>query len=346
MVGQYATKDPDPSEELWRDDRAGGSFYGGSIEAAGMNSSRGAAALAIGALIRADPERLGRLRSTLESLVRDPSLSVRACAAEAVGVVMNLDAEFGFALFDALVDADDQLLGAGSLQPLLGHAAWVALDRYRTLFERMMRSAHPTVHAAAGRAFALASLENEAARSLVAEALALGTPAKVSVALVFASNVRAPKYRDWCTAQLMPLFNDVDEGVQDAVAWCWRELNEEERRGLLQLVEAFAECRAFARQHHDVLRLLEESSGDTTRTILVVCGRIAQQDGDNLGNIQTAAAADADRVTNLVLRAYTQSAGNAELQAQCLDLIDQLAAHGAIDLDEALAEYERFAPVG
>ena len=345
MVTWYATQDPDPAEDLWREDRTGGSFYGGSVEGAGMNSSRGSAALAIGALIRAKPERLNRLRATLESLVRDPSVSVRACAAGAVGVVVDLDSEFGFELFGSLIDSDDRLLGTSSLQPLLSHVAWVALDRYRELFQRMMRSEYPEVHAAVGRALALASLENEAARPLLSKALTLGTQARVGAALVFATNVRSPKYRDWSAAQLIPLFDDEDEAVQDAVLWCWRELNEEERRGLLPLLEAFTASRAFARQHHDVLRLLEQSTGDTTRTILLVVDRIAEQDGDNLGNIQTAAAADADRVTNLVLRAYTQSAGDPDLQARCLDLIDRLAAHGAMDLDEALSEYERIAPI-
>ncbi len=82
IVAFYATKDPDPNQELWRTEAsAGQAFFGGSIDMAAINSTRGAAADAVGRLIAFDPSRLQTLLPTVEHLVADNSIAVRAATA-------------------------------------------------------------------------------------------------------------------------------------------------------------------------------------------------------------------------------------------------------------------------
>lgn len=81
----YALYDSDPEQELWRTETSNGQgYYGGDVQSAGINSTRGAAVSAITELIFADKNRASYLQLPLQQIVRDPSIAVRSCAAEAL----------------------------------------------------------------------------------------------------------------------------------------------------------------------------------------------------------------------------------------------------------------------
>ncbi|NEE59558.1 hypothetical protein G3M55_85345, partial [Streptomyces sp. SID8455] len=86
--------DPDPRSEAARTGAdPGQERYGGDLLTAGINSTRGEAALAIGALLRAADTAAQELLPLLGSLAVDPVMSVRVCAAEAVVALLRHDPE-------------------------------------------------------------------------------------------------------------------------------------------------------------------------------------------------------------------------------------------------------------
>ena len=80
-VAFYATADPDPEGDPWLTNPAREAGLGESAVTAAINSVRGEAAGAIAALLFADADRIGPLRSAVVALVRDPTRTVRSVAA-------------------------------------------------------------------------------------------------------------------------------------------------------------------------------------------------------------------------------------------------------------------------
>lgn len=120
IVVWYATKHADPEQELARvESGSSDAYYRGDLLTAGINSVRGSAAQALAYVLWRKPKSVSRLKSSLETLVRDPVLAVRTCAAWTVAAVVRHDLDLGLALFATLVDADDELLAAQPVEELL-----------------------------------------------------------------------------------------------------------------------------------------------------------------------------------------------------------------------------------
>ena len=117
MLDWLATEHPEPDKELWREEApSGGVYYGGDILTHGINTTRGRAAEAIHGLILRDASYINRFRDTVERLVNDKSVAVRACASSTLLAVINHDSEFALGQFLRLVEPrgnktdDDRLL--------------------------------------------------------------------------------------------------------------------------------------------------------------------------------------------------------------------------------------------
>ena len=90
MLSWLAIAHPDPEKELWNEEVTGGSsYYGEDILHRGINTTRGCAARSIGSLILSDASYIDRFRATIEQLVNDRSLAVRACAGFTLLSIIN-----------------------------------------------------------------------------------------------------------------------------------------------------------------------------------------------------------------------------------------------------------------
>lgn len=83
LVADIAVGDPDPARR-----ESGETWNGGSIESAALNSTRGAAALALGDLLAEDPGRLPLVEPALQELVADPQPEVRASTIAALAPLL------------------------------------------------------------------------------------------------------------------------------------------------------------------------------------------------------------------------------------------------------------------
>jgi hypothetical protein len=93
IVAAVATGDPDPGPREPDED-----WDGGSIDFAALNSTRSAAALAIGTLLAEDPGRLPLVETALRRLVADPQTEVRAAAATAVTPLLYSSPELALSM--------------------------------------------------------------------------------------------------------------------------------------------------------------------------------------------------------------------------------------------------------
>ena len=341
IVAWYATEDPDPEREFWRTEASlGGVYYGGDIFTAGINCVRGRAAEAIGALIFEDPSRLDGFRPALQRMVQDPSIAVRSCVAQALLCVLRHDRDLAVSLFLRLCDTEDVLLGTSRVERFLYYAIATHFEALVPTLERMIASEVEDVATAGARQACLAALSFEEARLFAERCLAGGDALRVGAAGVFATNAGVAELRSYCDDVLCRLFDDPSQDVRRKASGCFRHFGDAELGNHMPLVEAFTNSAAFTEDCNDLIRALDETTAELPQTGLAVCERFLDGFGDQAGDIRTAAAREADRISRLIVRTYSQSRDEA-MRSRCLDAIDRMAELAIYGYDKALASLDR-----
>jgi hypothetical protein len=343
MVTQVAASDPDPAGDEWRTSQSGARpSYGRDIDQAGLNSTRGAAALALGALVFEDHGRLGAVRGALTRLAADPSLPVRAATAAALASMLSIDAELAVDLFrSAVAEAPDELLASGYVERFLyyairsGHYARVA-----DILSHMINSATDGVRQAGARQLTVASFARPELDSLVDTALKGDDATRGAIMGVFAVNVSNRSRRDRVFEVLKRGLSDPSREVRSSAARAFYTLDKQRLDDYTALLEAFADSDALPDNAGVVLHMLDEVRRPLPPVALDVCERFVQAHGAEIGDIATAAAGDAMYVVHLVLRLHAQC-NDSDIRRRCLDLVDQLVAIRAHGIDQDLASLER-----
>jgi hypothetical protein len=342
MVCWYATEDPDPEREVWLEEAGNGSYsYGGEPFSAGINSTRGRAALAIADLIAPREARVEIFLPTLERLVDDPSVAVRSCAARALLTTMIHDRDLAVGLFVRLCEgADDALLGTEFVERFLRYATATHFLELEPVLERMLASADHAAVAVGARQSCFAALDVEAAKPLAEGCLKGDEARRAAAAEVFAANLGTARYRSVCEEGLVDLFGDDAEEVRRTAARCFSRLRDKELGEYRDLVRAFADSRAFDTEHGQLLYALQRTTARMPDESCLACERFLEVVGEDAANIQLRAAADAATALEILVRSYNQSREPA-LQARCLDLFDRMTEIRAYQVIGTLERYER-----
>jgi len=136
IIRYYALEDPNPDEENSDETESSRGLLND-----GINTVRGTTATAIAALIGADENRADWFWSILEEMVDDPSLSVRACVAQALLAASNRDEERAVNLFLQLCEINEhRLLPKPFTDRFLPFAFRCLLHRLQFLLRRVLNS--------------------------------------------------------------------------------------------------------------------------------------------------------------------------------------------------------------
>jgi hypothetical protein len=342
MVAWYATDDPDPESDIWRTTPPGGDspYYGGDAVSAGLNSTRGSALLAIAALIFYHPRRAARFMPALEKDVSDPILSVRAWGIEALRALLTADRDMAVKLVLRLLDAEDSILRASTVERFLRDALPTHYQTLRPVLQRMLTSAIPEVAEAGARQASLAALTLDEAADLADACMAGTSQQRKGAAEVFAANLGSADHRQFCEASLSRLFSDSEEEVRHEAATCFRHLGVQPINDYASLVDEFLQSPAFQSNFDDLILTLDRSEVPLPEFAHRVCNRFVEVAGSEAGDIRTRSAGTATEVTRLILRLYSQTNQEA-MRSHCLDVIDAMVAVGTYGLDQAIESYER-----
>lgn len=344
MVAWYATEDSDPAQEIWHPgDWQGSDERSDAILTAGVNSVRGRAAEVIGELIFHRPGRAHHFLPSLERMVRDPSISVRACVARTLQLLFLSQPERAVAHFLQLCEGDEALLKTGYVEHFLAWSAEVHIEAILPIIERMLTSGEPAIATAGARAACIASFVSETAHPLAVQCLA-GTEAhKRGAANVFARHLHFARFRAQCEEALLQLFHDPDERVQEEAVKCFLYFEKQELGEYLAFAEAFVQMPAFKASPYVLLSALKQTTVRCPAFICLVCEQL-------IAALQSEGASErlqnwppTDSVSQLALRAYSQSMEDMDesLQTRCLDIIDALPLTGISQINEMLSEYDR-----
>jgi hypothetical protein len=328
IVSYYATQDPDPASELWREAAVGGTpYYGGSPAGHGINTVRGAAASALGQLLFGDGVRFEKLERAIVSLVNDQSFAVRACAAEALLPVLNVNRDRAISLFLDLCRDAEPILGSHTIDTFLHYATFRHYAHVRELLRKMLISEDSAARQIAARQISVASFHDSDAADDLDLIAPAGADARAAATQVFAANLTVSKASDVCRRFLRAAFADESKAVREAATTCFRQISATQLSEETELIEAFITSPAFADGVNDLLFALEDSTAQLPEVICRLPERVIE-----LYHLSgSKQPIDANWWTHmmppLVLRLYEQCK-DAKTQARCLNLID-----GMIDLD-------------
>ena len=341
MLRWLATEHEDPSREDWKEDAPDhGTHYRGDISGVGINTTRGRAALAVRNLILHDAEYVGRLRPTLDRMVRDPNAAVLACVVVALRAVAYHDPALGVQLFRSMDVYEEGLLATRDAHMFVHERLHDSFSDLRSLLELMLRSSEPKVSEAGARLACFALLADQDAADLVGEALHGSPCQRLGVAQVAAANITFPECRRWSEDSLNLLFNDDDAEVRRAAAFCFSELKNEDLHAYADLMEAFCNSRAFDEDSFWILRLMEASLGRLPGMTCLVCEKFLDRFADEARDIRTSRAGDARPLVKLIFRTYQQHL-NDEWTLKAMDLIDRLCLERIGDAGQQLEQFER-----
>lgn len=343
IVSWYALQSTDPECDVWREEASGGTrYYSGDPYSHGINTVRGSAALSISTLVGADKKYWFFFEPTIELLVQDHTISVRTCAVNILTQVLRYDRPRAIELFHHLCDADDVLLGADSVERFVNYTAindWPALV---PMIERMHKSSDDDARQNGARQGTLAALFVEDAKHLSDVALAGDKSMRVGAAQVFSHNILRAHDQKYCEGILIDLLNDDDKEVRQAADDWLRRIDDLDHLGkLVPLTESYIDSKAFKDSPDALFRVLEKVV-DAPSSLLFEAGhRFLENAGREAGDVRTHSAFASHNLSDLVIRAYSQSEDSLELRSKCLDLFDHMIQSQAYGAGETLNKFER-----
>ena len=302
-----------------------------------INSARGTAAQSLSRLLFADRDRWDVLRPTVEQLIVDPVLAVRAVAVECLIAILDNHRDQAIAGFGRLIDGADPILGSRSVERFVHFAMFREYATMRPILLRMLQSSEPATVQVGARQIALAGLSLDDGRTDTSLVLSLGEDSRTGAASVYADNLTDPTVGDECAERLAVLFHDESAAVRSAAARCWAALEPDElaRRG--PLLGAFVESIG---PDVDVSRLIHRLGESRELLPAEVCGlaeRVVSAYGPRGADPRLREAAAAYRLAPLIIRLHEET-DDRELRRRVLDVIDEMLRTGFMGIGDQLKQ--------
>ncbi len=341
IANWYAMEDPDPDKDTWRIESLPGGqpYYGGSIDTAGMNSTRGAAALVIGDLLAADVSYSPHFLPTIELLIHDPIVSVRACAIKALMALAMIDREQAAVWLAETCQSDEQLLSSDYVHRLLRPLLITHFELLLPVLERMISSSGEAISTTGASIATLVALAIPEAQYLVATCLVGSAAQRLGVARIYAANIKL--YGRQYQSQLVELFSDLDPQVRSEAASCFHDLSGNDLLEIEEIVSGFIASEGLNSDPTHLVYALGNTTAKLPDVVCMLCERLlATVEITNDYQARDQYAMQADSLIALLLRVYSQTM-DPSVQNRCLNVLDRIAIQGFPRIDRALIDYER-----
>lgn len=302
----------------------------------GMNRARGSLVLALADLLLHDEDgtRTAVVASHLRRFARDPSPSVRSCVARLISTTLRHAEAEAVQAYPLAAAGQDEALATRPFEELTALVAHRDLDAAVSVADRMLGSGHERVRRGGGRIAAHLGLEHERP-DLVERAVSSPHAATRRGA----ARVCAQRPAE-AAAEIRRLLRDNHPKVRGAAADVAASLRGEALRPHSVLVLDLIGGPAFETSVPQLLITLEQAPDRVDDLILATARRFVGTHRRELGDLRTAAAAEARQLSTLVVRAHAQATGE-QARDEALDLLDDLLRVGAYGVEDALLETER-----
>jgi hypothetical protein len=344
MIKYYLTEDPNPESDIWDSIF----FRNGAKTVGNINSVRGASIFNLAKIINKNGKIISKFKfkSTLEKLVNDNIISIRAIVAYLLIFVMEYNTELSFKLFNKLISHKDKIL-LGKSEFVLYYIFYNirdninSLDKFFNLINDMIKSKEPLLNENAGRIITLDAIMHEKMTPKLDHCISLSTHHKkgVIMELVDCFDYSSNKLIKELISKLL---HDENENIIKEVANCFNKINEEnflEYKDLIlnNMNENIVVCNSIC--NSIFLHKLLQFGRDKTRdeAILKICGYFIDKNNENIVNAPKREYGSIICINNLVLKIYGNSLSK-KLQIMSLDLIDKLVldSNSIYDINEGI----------
>ncbi|MFJ2620155.1 AAA family ATPase [Glutamicibacter sp. NPDC087344] len=321
--------DEDPECDSARTKNATGDYlYGGDLSSAGLNSTRGAAAVCLARILFAQPHLCEQLLSPVRELASDPIMAVRVRSAEAILALLNTLPDQALEIAqDMFTMSPTDIFSTYECAELLKHAVLRRSCDFAPHLLRALTADDATAKRAAYPwivAYINGSIEDPAPHELNN----LSAPARYGVAEALIGSLEAAPE---IVAQLM---HDSDADVREAAARALWRIHEIDQQTAEMLVKEFMESLAFSQHGGNLFASLEESTTVLPPSTIDACERFVKSEVPEPGGTRVRPAMGGSHLVAVVLRLYKQ--GSEDIRRRCLNVIDRLSDMDAFGLEGAL----------
>ena len=346
MLDWLATRHPDPG--VW-DMRSlhGDTDTDTEIITYAINRTRGYAVEAICEQVQRNAVYMERFHDTIEQLLEDINVPVRALTASILIIVAKHDEELAVDKFIKLVEPqgkpdDDYVLTTRYVYDFILNGLFEHFKKLQPVIKRMLRS---DIQEAGQRGAVLASLavlcQHPEAEGLVAEATQGKSSQRLGVAEVAATNIGKDHCREWAIPKLKSFFNDDHDEVRKAAAGCFRNLGNQSLDVYADLINVFCDSKAFADDSYSIMSALEETTQKLpARLVYTVCSKFTDRFGREAIDITQSRYVSVPNLIKVLFRAYHQNRQH-ESASVYLDAIDRMCLSGIFQVEKKLDEYEQ-----
>lgn len=307
----------------------------------GINTARGSLAEALGDLLVTDSDgkRTALVAPYLNAMAGDPVLSVRSCVAYTLTAALRHARPEVMRAFSTLIDTDDRLLAAGSVQHLMVYIGNVNPEVIDPVIQRMLASDDAEAREAGGAVAAFAAMEWDRP-DLMKQALSGDFHARKGIAETCVQCVDRTSNVQLATATLTRLMNDEADGVRKEAATVALHLREQPLQPFVKLLAALIDSPAYEHATPQLLVTLQYAPDEVDELVLRAAKRFVDVFGHDAADIRTGAAGDAHYISELVVRGLAQCRDRTH-RAELLDVLDSLLELGAYGISEAITDSER-----
>jgi len=292
-----------------------------------INCVRGVAAGAIGDLLWKGKDRLDKVRSGIESLIRDPHPVVRMASIKAIEPVLNIDGDLAVRWFCEACKDDLRVAASPLALRFFNYTVLSHFDRVGPIIQQMVDSpldevAQRGASQVTARWFFHGFFETEFTKCCK------GTVSqRKGVAEVSSSFLEDKKYAGKCQELLFQFMNDPDREVRDELRGLFRkkELLNDQQYG--PFIGKYIESPAFADDPDYFVLSLKEFPGSlisVAEAIFAVCEEFSVTLKKKTLDIGSRYPHTVSEAQSILLRLYEQAQGepNPQIADRCLDIWD------------------------
>jgi len=299
-----------------------------------INCVRGVAARGIQQLLWDRPELYEKLRSGIESLLKDPHPAVRMAAAQMLIPVLNIDKDQAVIWYVMACEGDLRVAASPRGVEFYNYTIPTHLEQIGPLIKKMVFSSLDEVARVGAQQVTARWIFHGCFEEELRLCLTGSVPQRQGVAKVAAELFFTPRHSDQCREIILPLLNDPDKAVRDKVRnLFWRESNILNNSVDKPLILNYIDSQTFADDPSVFIWHINERY---TGSILFIkdilfglCETVIRKLPEKSRDMGTGFAHDVSEIVSLILRLYEQSIAEyqPEVTSRCLDIWDAFFQH-------------------
>ena len=307
------------------------------LEFEGINTTRGSLAYSLANLLSYDKDgaRTAKVTPHLVKWAGDSVLGVRTCVAHIIGACLRHQPVIACEAFDQLIDTDDILLAAESVERLILYIGNSVPEKMDPIIDRMLKSEEPKVREAGGNIAVFAACHWNRAQ-LMKRILAADVDIRKGAAESCVKMISASQDSKLVLDALHKLMNDEDDEVRKIVSGIAGLFRGHELCLPADFLKELIKSPTYIYVIPQLLIHLEKVTDKVDDLIDLALHRFIEINGDDIANMQTRSY----RILDLVIRGLAQAKDKKRISA-LLDILDYLFEMNVYGINEKIERIER-----